>query len=431
MQDVIIPWRQGYHYFNFHSIHSMKLLHTSDWHLGRALYGRKRVDEFDKFLNWLAELIQEEQVDLLCIAGDIFDSTNPSNKAQNLYYGFLQKIIAQGCSHVIITAGNHDSPTLLEAPKDLLKAINVHVIGNVTENLEDEIILLRDAGGKPKLMVCAVPYLRDRDIRTAREGETIDDKGHNLIDGIGQHYRQVIQLAQRQRSLLKNSIPLVAMGHLFTAGGSTVEGDGVRDLYIGSLVHVDAEIFSKEIDYLALGHLHRPQKVSASVTRRYSGSPLPMSFSEAGSEKQVVLVDFDHTSVKAIPIPVPCFQKLVSLQGDLISLLEQIEQLKNQSESIWIEIIYQGNEPAGNLQVDIHHAVRDSKLEVLRIVNSRIVNSVLKQNNAIEALEDLSIQEVFDRCLLQNDIPEELRKDLIQRFQEALRTLHEKDANAE
>ena len=408
----------------------MKLLHTSDWHLGRALYGHKRTDEFTHFLNWLANVIREEQVELLCIAGDIFDSTTPSNKAQNLYYGFLQKIIAQGCNHVIITAGNHDSPTLLEAPKDLLKAMNIHVIGCLPTALEDEVILISDRDDTPQLIVCAVPYLRDRDIRKAREGESIDDKSHNLILGIEEHYKQVVQLAERQRLALKARVPLVAMGHLFTTGGLTVEGDGVRELYVGSLAHVSDRAFSTEIDYLALGHLHSQQRVAGSDTRRYSGSPIPMSFAEANKEKQVLLVDLacDRTMVNALPVP--CFQKLTSLKGDLTSLLEQVEELKSTAEGIWLEIIYQGDEIAGTLQKDLYQATQGTNIEILRIVNTKILSQALKQSDSTETLENLSVSDVFERCLLQNNIQEQQKIELTSRFQETLQALQENDDNA-
>jgi len=409
----------------------MKLLHTSDWHLGRTLYGRKRTSEYAKFLDWLAEVICKQQIDLLCIAGDVFDSTNPSNKAQNLYYAFLQKIIASGCNDVIIIAGNHDSPTLLEAPKDLLKAINIHVIGNVPENPEDEIILIRDLSGNPRLMVCAVPYLRDRDIRTAKEGETIDDKSRNLINGIEQHYLQIVDLAQKQRRILDRTIPLVAMGHLFAAGGKTIEGDGVRDLYVGSLVHVNGDIFPDEIDYLALGHLHSSQRVSGSETRRYCGSPLAMSFAEANKEKQVLLVTFGPQINEVKSLAVPTFQKLVSLTGNLPDLLDKIEQLKQESVSILLEIVYEGDEIAGNLQENLRLAVQGTKLEILRITNNRILSSILHQDALTETLEDLTIGEVFARCLAQNEISVNQEDELTKRFQETLRALQENDGNAE
>lgn len=149
----------------------MKLLHTSDWHLGRALYGRKRYAEFEAFLNWLAGLIEAEGINVLLVAGDVFDNSVPSNHAQELYYRFLCRVAATPHRHVVVTAGNHDSPSFLNAPRELLKFLNIHVVGYASAQVEDEVILLAGPDGEPQLIVCAIPYLRDRDIRTAEAGE--------------------------------------------------------------------------------------------------------------------------------------------------------------------------------------------------------------------------------------------------------------------
>ena len=295
----------------------MKILHTSDWHLGRTLCGRKRTEEYGRFLTWLADTIAQEGIDLLCVAGDVFDTTTPSNRSQNLYYNFLQQVVGAGCREVIIIAGNHDSPTLLEAPGKILKSLHVHVVGRIGPRLEKEIITIRKADSTPELIVCAVPYLRDRDIRTASAGESIEDKGRNLVRGVAHHYQQVVKAAERQRAALGVSVPILAMGHLFAAGGKTVEGDGVRDLYVGTLAHIPAHIFPDSIEYLALGHLHSAQTIDNNATRWYSGSPLPMSFAEASKEKKIIIITIADTIEDVRPVAVPCFQRLVSMRGNL------------------------------------------------------------------------------------------------------------------
>ena len=200
----------------------MKILHTSDWHLGRSLYGRKRYDEFSEFLDWLTQTIEEESIDALLVAGDIFDNSTPGNRAQELYYRFLCRVSTSCCRHVVVIAGNHDSPSFLNAPKELLRALNVYVVGAMTETLEDEVIVLYN-GEQSEAVVCAVPYLRDKDIRTVEPGETIDDKNAKLISGIKKHYADVCATAEQKRSELEKTdftgIPIIALGHLFTAGG--------------------------------------------------------------------------------------------------------------------------------------------------------------------------------------------------------------------
>ncbi|MCK5664708.1 MAG: exonuclease subunit SbcD, partial [Thiotrichaceae bacterium] len=236
----------------------MKILHTSDWHLGRTLYGKKRYEEFSTFLNWLIDTIDQENVDVLLVAGDIFDTTTPGNRAQALYYQFLCQVASSCCRHVVVIAGNHDSPSFLSAPKELLRSLNVYVVAAISEQLEDELIVLRDPQeDRPELIVCAVPFLRDRDVRMVEAGESIDDKELKLIAGIKSHYTELCDLAVKQQQLLEQTadkkIPIIGMGHLFAAGGRTVEGDGVRELYVGSIAHVSAAIFPDSIDYLALG----------------------------------------------------------------------------------------------------------------------------------------------------------------------------------
>ena len=148
----------------------MRVLHTSDWHLGRSLFGQKRYEEFSAFLDWLARTLQEKEVDVLVVSGDIFDSGTPSNRAQRLYYDFLRQVYLSSCRHVVITAGNHDSPSMLGASREILQVLDVHVVGNLPEDPAEEIKVLRDAQGKVALIVCAVPFLRDADMRLVEEG---------------------------------------------------------------------------------------------------------------------------------------------------------------------------------------------------------------------------------------------------------------------
>jgi exonuclease SbcD len=209
---------------------------------------------------WLAETIQQNEIDALLVAGDVFDTSAPSNRAQELYYRFLCRVAASSCRHVVVVAGNHDSPSFLNAPKELLKALDVHVVGSSTSSPEDEVLVLCNEQDAPELIVCAVPYLRDRDIRVAEAGESVEDKERKLIEGIRTHYAAVAALAEQKREELGVDIPIVGTGHLFTAGGQTVDGDGVRELYVGSLAHVTAGIFPACFNYLALGAPPRPAK---------------------------------------------------------------------------------------------------------------------------------------------------------------------------
>jgi exonuclease SbcD len=409
----------------------MKILHTSDWHIGRSLYGRKRYDEFSAFLNWLAEFIQTESVDALLIAGDIFDISTPSNRAQELYYRFLCKVSASCCRHIVVISGNHDSPSFLNAPKELLRALNVHVVGSITENPEDEVITLPGPSGIPEAIVCAVPYLRDRDIRIVEAGESIEDKNTKLIDGVQKHYAEVCMVAEkRQREY--GDIPIIGMGHLFTAGGKTVEGDGVRELYVGSMAHVGEEVFPACIDYLALGHLHVPQKAGAADNIRYSGSPIPMGYGEASQGKSVVIVEFSNDPQSKITLhPVPCFQVLERISGEIDEITERIHELKSQRSDAWLEIEYTGTEIAGNLRELIDEAIANTAMEIRRIKNKRVVERVIGRTCKDETLDDLNVNDVFIRCLNTYEVLEDERPALIRSYKEIITSLHEEDINAE
>lgn len=408
----------------------MKILHTSDWHIGRSLYGRRRILEFENFFDWLTGCLQSEEIDALLVAGDIFDTTTPGNQVQELYYRLLWRVAASGCRHVVITAGNHDSPSLLNAPRALLRALDIHVIGCMTEKPADEVVILHDTKGQPQLIVCAVPYLRDRDIRRAEAGETIEDKDRKLVAGIQEHYRLVaeaaVSLASTQATTAEK-IPIVAMGHLFVSGGQTGQGDGMRELYVGTLGQVRADIFPDCFDYLALGHLHAAQRVMGSDVHRYSGAPLPMSFGEAGQKKIVLVITGDSQGMTVEEKIVPCFQRLATLAGDWESIRGGIAALNNEGVPVWLEVLYQGDELLADLQERVRELTEGTFLEVLRIKDLRLAARTLEGAVGEETLDDLEVSEVFGRCLLAHQIPPEQQEELMTLFQETVNSLYDEN----
>lgn len=527
-------------------IKPLTILHTSDWHLGRRLYGQMRYDEFQAFLDWLTETIEAQKVDVLIVAGDIFDTMTPSNRAQSLYYQFLGTVSSLYCEHVVIVSGNHDSPTFLDAPANVLKFLNVHVIGTACENIEDEVLVLKDKHNQPQCLIAAVPYLRDRDVRSSQAGESGQDKDANVLTGINQHYDKVAEIAKAKQSQLIEQhnyyVPIIATGHLFTAGGRTTEDDGVRDLYVGSLGKVSVDMFDECFDYVALGHLHVPQKVGGCEHIRYSGSPIAMGFGEARQQKQVLLIQFAESvsldsfitqplkseplaelsssapneqsfneqysndklsnnkpskstasekdsffvgdlfanleedlddslklddasenefhidsnvtwaeettahspateqikllhsdtdkQMHVISLPIPCFQKLQQISGDLQQITSQIQQLPK-SEIIWLEVIYKGDEVVSDLREQIHALIEDTSFDVLKIKNINVYNKILTAESTSETLQDLNEQQVFERCLTLNKIPDSQRPSLLEAYSEILHEIHHEDKMAE
>lgn len=409
----------------------MKILHTSDWHIGRALYGRKRYQEFKRFFDWLIACIETEKIEALLVAGDVFDNATPSNLAQELYYRFLCRVAAAGCRHVVVTAGNHDSPSLLNAPREVLRHLNVHVIGCMAETAAEEVVLLRDVDGKPQLIICAVPYLRDRDIRRAEAGETFEDKGRKLLEGIREHYRLVADEALVQSASLGGNVPIVAMGHLFASGGHTVDGESERELYVGTLGQVRADAFPDCFTYLALGHLHAAQRVMQSEVHRYSGAPLAMSFGEAGQSKVVLLVTVDPKSVTVEEKTVPCFQRLATVRGDWEHIRQRLADLREESVSVWLEVLYQGDEVLADLQERVRELTAGTLLEVLRIKDLRLAARTLSRMATEETLDDLTVDDVFERCLAMQQVPPEQQEELIGLFRETVTAIHQEDARNE
>lgn len=410
----------------------MKILHTADWHIGQHLHTRKRYDEFHDFLNWLVQKIADDAFDVLLVAGDIFDTSTPSNRAQELYNNFLAKVAQTNCRHVVVTGGNHDSPSLLNAQRAVFKLLQIHVVGSAEASPKDEVLLLHNQEGVPELIVCAVPYLRDRDVRQAEPGETIEEKGKKLITGIQNHYAEVCAEAERLQGDLSHWVPIVAMGHLFTAGGSTIEGDGVRDLYVGSLAHVQSDMFPPCIDYLALGHLHAPQRVGGKESMRYSGSPLPMSFGEAHQEKEVVCVTFRDKQIQVDGLKIPRFQELRRIEGDWQYIFNEVQKEKEAGKKTLLEVIYTGEELVDHkLRSELKQCVEGSSLEVLKTYNKRKRDQVISQADNYTSLDDLQPIDVFKRVLEDEDIPPDQCEELILCFREFITQQAELDSRKE
>ncbi|MCF6227169.1 MAG: exonuclease SbcCD subunit D C-terminal domain-containing protein, partial [Planctomycetes bacterium] len=221
------------------------------------------------------------------------------------------------------------------------------------------------------------------------------------------------------------------MGNLFKAGGQTADGDGVRELYVGSLAHVGKEVCPAPIDYLALGHLHVPQVVGGTEHIRYSGSPIPMGYGEATQEKKVVLVEFNGTTPSIQELAVPCFQQLVRIVGSLDEIKAKLEELKNEDSRAWLEIEYTGKDIISNFQDIMNEAIADSGMEIRRLKNRRSLDIVVGTISKNETLDDLDPGEVFTRFLDGANVSDEDRTELTATYKEAIKSLNEEDVNAE
>ena len=294
----------------------MRVLHTADWHLGqRFISGHERIDEHRHFLHWLVATVREQAVEVLVIAGDVFDSGSPANQALELYYDFLLQMQGTDCRDIVVVGGNHDSPATLNAPARLLRHLRVHVVGCVPDCFEDQVLILNDAAGQPGLVVCAVPFLRDRDVRLSVPGETAEEREARLKQGIADHYARIAEVEQVWQ-LKADGLPVLATGHLYAAGAAP--SDSERTIHVGNLGQVTAEHFPEIFDYVALGHLHRPQQVGGREHIRYSGSPIALSFSEIDHGKEVLLLDFAGGKLAGLrALAVPGTRRLLRFHGTL------------------------------------------------------------------------------------------------------------------
>lgn len=314
----------------------MKILHTADWHLGKKLEQCERTEEHQHFLNWLIKTLSDECIDVLIIAGDIFDTGSPSNAALEQYYRFLRNVKDTCCRDVIIIGGNHDSISTLNAPRELLRFFNVYIVGGVPDRFEDQLITIKDERGHPELVVCAVPFLRDKDVRLSVPGETGAEREARIKKGICDHYNRFKALVGPYKA---EGIPVIATGHLFAAGSSTSESE--KEIHVGNLGQVCGDQFPEEFDYVALGHIHRPQLVNKMNHVRYSGSPVALSFSEADDKKQVVILEFQKGSLVDLEEhQIPCCRKLLRLKGNLDEIKNQLLLLEDPKlpYPAWIEV---------------------------------------------------------------------------------------------
>ncbi|MDO7877502.1 exonuclease subunit SbcD [Hymenobacter sp. ASUV-10] len=408
----------------------MRVLHTADWHLGQHfLTGQERLTEQQLFLDWLLTAVQTYGVDALVIAGDVFDTTSPSHAAQELYYTFLVRMQATSCRDIVVVGGNHDSPSLLNASRQLLRQLRIHVVGGVPTDPGEQIISL------PGLAVAAVPFLRDRDIRLAVAGETPDERQLRIRESIAGHYAALAD-HDALRRLREQDRPVLATGHLYAAGGEAREG-AERDVHIGGLGLVGAEHFPAAFDYVALGHLHRPQVVGGRAHIRYSGSPVPLSFTEADDRQQVLLLDFAGAGTPPVitPLPVPVSRRLQRFHGSLEEVEREIIAYDNSAFPLvaWADVLVQSDETPGEVQTRVKAALNLQKGQLLapRGVRHQRVTEVVDLAAAmapLQMLSDLTVEEVFARRVA--GLPPERAAALTSTFGELRQLLSEADPAA-
>lgn len=395
----------------------MRIIHTSDWHLGQNFYSKSRAAEHSAFLDWLLTSAQAHEVDAIIVAGDIFDTGSPPSYARELYNRFVVQLQQTGCQLVVL-AGNHDSVATLNESRDILAFLKTTVVASAGH----APFILPQRDGTPGAIFCPVPFLRPRELVNSQAGHSGGEKQQLLLNAISDYYQQQYEAACALRG--DRPLPIVASGHLTTVGAS--KSDAVRDIYIGTLEAFPASHFPP-VDYVALGHIHRAQKIGGSDHIRYSGSPIALSFDETGKSKSVNLVTFsDGHLAEVLPLTVPVTQPLAVLKGDFSSISEQLTQWRDapQEPVVWLDIEITSDDYLHDIQRKIQAQTEDLPVEVLLVRRSRAQRERILAGERRETLSELQVEEVFERRLAQETLEEAQRLRLTQLFNETLHSLN-------
>lgn len=398
----------------------MKLLHTADWHIGKHLHKVDLSEDLEMFFDWLVETIAKKEIDLLLVSGDVFDQANPSQAALAQYYGFLKRMIGSGCK-ILITGGNHDSAAVLNAPKDILSVLDVHVVGGATEKIADVFFTYQK--NDQNVVVAGVPFLKDKDIRKSVAGESYSDKIEQIRAGIKSYFSNINQYYTDQYS----DHCFIVMGHLYAQGAKISES--MRDIQIGNQAGINESVFGDAPHYVALGHIHKPYAISESRRIHYSGSPIALSFSEKEEVKQVNILTVTGNEIDVEICPVPQFRNLVAFSGTLAEVRHQLEDynLKTPLISLAELIITEPNESI-QIRQELDDLIETYQNEYLRIVKSRLhfTNKIRGASDGFKpgvSVADVTPMEMFEKRLELDGIQEN-REDLTNAFRQILEELN-------
>jgi DNA repair protein SbcD/Mre11 len=378
----------------------LRILHTSDWHLGHTLSDLSRVEEHGAFLGWLVDTLVSEDVDALLIAGDVFDTANPPAEAQAAFYRFIAAA-RQRCREldIVVIGGNHDSAARLDAPSAILDRFGVHVVGGLPSDLAQTVVPVTDRTGAVAAWVLAVPFLRPADLPLA----TVEG---SLALGVRAVYDDVLRVARGRRA---PGQAIVAMGHAYVVGGRVSELSE-RKILGGHQHALPLDVFADAVTYVALGHLHLPQRIGASDRVRYAGSPLPLAIDEADYPHQVCVVEIEGEKLCSVrSVRVPRAVEVIRVPRDRARPVDEVlpalaalpsfdpEMPEWRRPYLEVSVLLPAPEPALREKVDKAlegKAARLVRLRVERTVPGHALGDVVR----VPSLSDLGPPEVFRRC---------------------------------
>ena len=438
----------------------MKFIHTADWHLGNTMHDIDRTRETGAFLEWLKTEIAAIGAEALVIAGDIFDVVNPSNIAKTQYYKFLASLLTTKCSNVVVIGGNHDSGSLLDAPAEILEALNIKVVGSINNrSIDDLVVELKNGDGQAIGICCAVPFMRNLELEqfykssagnSAGESSDGDEDGANDEDLLKHLYADVYRRAVELRG--DRNIPIIATGHLYASNLSgrdsesvesgTAENvansidDGVREV-VGTLGNVDVSTFPSELDYVALGHIHYTSMVAKNPKVRYSGSPFVMGFDEANCKRYVLAVDvLPNVEPTVVKIEVPKTVRFEQFKGDIESLKRNLQNLEtelllNPMETYVDLLLTSGNFVSLNDALEAEESGKHFVVKRHRISRD-IIRGANSFDDCVESTKQYTKEDYF-RMLIASNAQENESADVVKNqydkfislFNEAVAKAHE------
>lgn len=396
----------------------LKILHTSDLHIGKRLYQAELCEEQNLFFQWLVSYIRDHKVDVLLISGDVFDVANPSSESRRIYFELLRELMILKCK-VIIAGGNHDSPSVLEAPRELLKYLDIHVIGNLPEDYSKMLVPVKAADGQTKAVIASVPFLRDADLRRYNQDENYEERTEVIRNGIASVFQKTAVLCKEQFP----GVPALAMGHLYVQGGVVSESE--REIQVGNLAGLEVKYLPDYFGYYALGHLHKPQEPGGKFV--YSGSPVQLSFSEAGNENRVMLITIANQSLTCESISVPIHRRLVRMEGTVEAIREKLRDYDAGSGQLpdFIELIAREEKHDPAKLLDLETVIEGFKHEYAVILKRRISFADKSIGTASlydtsQSIAEMKPEEVFVKRLDKEELPDNTRELLLEAFRDVM-----------
>lgn len=407
----------------------IRILHTADWHLGQTFFGYDRTQEHEHFLDWLAGVLTKNKIDVLIVAGDVFDVSNPSAASQRMFYRFIHRVTTENPRlQLVVVAGNHDSAARLESPLPLLQEMRTEIKGIVRKqngkiDYEHLLVELKNAAGEVEALCLAVPFLRQGDY------PVVETEGNPYAEGVKELYARLLKYALKKRT---DGQALVAVGHLLATGSEIAEKDHSERIIIGGLESVSPESFPEQIVYTALGHIHKAQRVSGRENIRYAGSPLPMSFAEKHYHHGVVKVTLDEGwAVEIEKLEYTPLVRLLSIPAteaaapdEVLDELRRLE-LPEDEPMPYLEVKVKLSEPEPMLRQQVEEILEGKPVRLARIVSfyRQAAEGSVEEETLTAGLQEMNPLQIV-KATFENSYQTEMPEELVNLFQEACRTIN-------